>query len=129
MTNLFMKRMLTALVIFSLLILSADNVLAVKPVKTAPVETSEKEVKKLKKFEKKISKRMAKMEAKANKADVDFDDPVDKWMWFWIFGWGAGLTLTFLALVTSFGFLGFLASACYLFGFVALVLWVVKKFS
>ncbi len=124
-----MKKILTGLVMLSMILLLAENVLAVKPVKATPVETSDKEVKQLKKFEKKITKKISKMKAKATGADVDFDDPVDKWMWFWIFGWAAGLALTFIVFVTGLGFLGFLASACYLFGFVALVLWVVKKFS
>lgn len=72
---------------------------------------------------------------------VDFSDPVDKWMWFWIFGWGAGLVLYILAVAiasggiysgTGFGFAAILATfswLAWLFGSVALIIWLVKKFG
>lgn len=71
---------------------------------------------------------------------VDFSDPVEKWMWYWIFGWAAGLVLYILAVAVatggvysgSFGFAAILATLswlCWLFGSVALIIWLVKKFG
>jgi len=48
------------------------------------------------KFEKRITKINAKRAAKG-KPQIDFSDPVDKWMWFWIFAWGGALVLSILA--------------------------------
>ncbi|MBK6479253.1 MAG: hypothetical protein IPF93_13470 [Saprospiraceae bacterium] len=55
-------------------------------------------------------------------------------MWFGVFGWGAGLLLWIIAaaVVTGGGFLGggflgLLASLCWLFGTVAFVIWLVKN--
>ncbi len=130
-----MKRIVFNATLLFLVIFIANPLLAVnKPVKEATAtasslkkEMTAKELKKLEKIEKKLEKRMDKLKKKANGADVDFDDPVDKWMWFWIFGWGAGFVFALLSL--GFGFFGFLSGACMLFGTVALVLWLVKKFS
>ena len=70
------------------------------------------------------------------KKAVDFKDPVNKWLWFGVFGWGAGLLLWIIAaaVVTGGGFLGggflgLLASLAWLFGTVAFVIWLVKKFG
>ena len=74
------------------------------------------------------------MTKKMAKNAVDFQDPVNKWLWFGVFGWGAGLLLWIIAaaVVTGGGFLGggflgLLASLCWLFGTVAFVIWLVKK--
>lgn len=70
------------------------------------------------------------------KKAIDFKDPVNKWLWFGVFGWGAGLVLWIIAaaVVTGGGFLGggflgLLASLAWLFGTVAFVIWLVKKFG
>jgi hypothetical protein len=129
-----MKNIYLIFSIASLFCFSTSSLWAVKPVKNTPAsqeitkERSEKEIKKLEKLEKRIQKKVEKMNAKAN-AEVDFDDPVDKWMWFWIFSWGLGLGVAFLDIFISIGILGFISSALFLFGFVALVLWLVKKFG
>jgi len=129
-----MKNICALFGIFTLLLFSSNTLLAVKPVKNTPSaqevskELTEKETKKIQKLEKRMNKRMEKMNAKAN-AGIDFDDPVDKWMWFWIFAWGLGLGVAFLDVFLTIGFLSFLSSALFVFGFVALVLWLVKKFS
>lgn len=70
------------------------------------------------------------------KKAIDFKDPVNKWLWFGVFGWGAGLVLWILAAAVTTGggflgggFLGLLASLAWLFGTVAFVIWLVKKFG
>ena len=55
--------------------------------------------------------------------DIDFRDPVDKWMWFWIFAWGIGLVILFLPGVWV------LSSLFFLVGLICLIVWLVKKFS
>ena len=74
--------------------------------------------KKLQKLERKIDKKIAKAEAEG----VDFQDPVEKWFWFWIFGWGIAIILGIIGL-------GTFATIFAVAGFVALVLWLVNKFS
>ena len=98
-------------------------------VSTVDVKKAEKMEKKLNKFSAKLEKKMAKKQAKAGGADVDFDDPVDKWMWLWIFGWGAGLVLTILGSAAGIGIIVGLGTIAWVFGIVALILWLVKKFS
>ena len=49
--------------------------------------------KRIAKFEKKLAKKGMTME------DVDFSDPVQKWLWFALFGWGAGVVLCILGYV------------------------------
>lgn len=71
---------------------------------------------------------------------VNLSDPIERWMWYWIFGWAAGLVLYILAVALatggiysgSFGFAAILATLswlCWLFGSVALIIWLVKKFG
>ena len=98
-------------------------------VSTIDAKKADKMEKKLNKLGKKLEKKMAKKQAKVGDTDVDFEDPVDKWMWFWIFGWGAGLVLSILSLATLGGFLGVLGLLAWTFGTVALIIWLVKKFS
>ena len=77
--------------------------------------------KKLQKLQKKMENKIAKKSANAD-GGVDFSDPVDKWMWFWIFGWGLAILLGLVGL----GTLGWIVGVA---GTVALILWLVKKFS
>ena len=91
------------------------------------------------KAEKKKLRKYKKFKKKGQR--VDFSDPVNKWMWFWIFGWGAGLLLSILAFAiasggiysgSGFGIAAILATLswlAWLFGTVALVVWLVKKFG
>ena len=129
-----MKNICAILGLLSLVLFSSSSLLAVRPIKNTPIkqentsELTDKQAKKLDKFEKRIAKKMEKMKAKSS-ADVDFNDPVDKWMWFWIFAWGLGLAAFLVASIALSGFFGFVGSALMVFGFIALVLWLVKKFS
>jgi hypothetical protein len=60
-------------------------------------------------------------------------DPVDKFFWYWVIGWGAGIVFSILAGATllsgGFSILWLLAYLAYLAGSVALIIWLVKKFS
>ncbi|MFQ5447497.1 MAG: hypothetical protein ACE5FF_11235 [Saprospiraceae bacterium] len=90
----------------------------------------------LNKLEKKLNKRGKSLKA----LGIDLSDPVDKWMWYWIFGWGAALVLYIIAsaiatgsvysggfgIAVLFAYLGWIAG---LFGTVALVIWLLKKFG
>lgn len=92
-----------------------------------------KSIQKLERKEFKAQKRLAMVQrfmAKkmAHKA-IDFQDPVNKWLWFGVFGWGAGLLLWIIAGSVFSGGIGLLASLCWLFGTVAFVIWLVKKFG
>ena len=131
-----MKKILFLFANLALVLGVSTNLMAVKPVKNAPtqeevesVELSDKQTKRMQKLEKRLEKRIKKMEAKADKADVDFDDPVDKWMWFWIFSWGLALAAGFVSLFALSGLFGFISAAFAVFGFIALVLWLVKRFG
>ena len=101
-----------------------------KALTKAEVRIQKKIERKQRMFKKVIVKKMEKY------GDVDFQDPVQKWMWFWIFGWGAGLLLWILSWTVlsggslgGFGILGLLGSLAWLFGTVALVVWLVKMAS
>lgn len=54
-------------------------------------------------------------------AQVDFDDPVDKWLWFGVFGLGLAILLSLLT--SSAGIGGLIA----LGAIVCLVIWVIKR--
>ncbi len=140
-----MKNLITLLCL-SLCLVVANNAFAVvapaAPVTNAQTEISNDVTKELTKKEqkklKKLQKRLDKMQAKGQ--DVDFSDPVQKWMWFWIFGWSAAILLSIIGAVVAVGgalsggfgigailvLLGWLAG---LFGTVSLIIWLVKKFS
>jgi hypothetical protein len=91
----------------------------------------------LNKLEKKLNKRGKSLKA----LGIDLSDPVDKWMWYWIFGWGGALVLYIIASAiatggiysgTGFGIAALFAtlgSLVGLFGTVALVIWLLKKFG
>ena len=99
------------------------------------------EIKVLKKEEKqqvRMERRMARvekfMQSKMGQRLLGgLDDPVDKFFWYWIIGWGAGIVLSVLAAATitggGFGVLWLLAYLAWLAGSVALIVWLVKKFS
>ena len=99
------------------------------------------ELKILRKEEKKMARmerRMERLEKFMNsklgqKLLGGLSDPVDKWFWFWIIGWGAGIVLSILAAATvtggGFGALWLLASLAWLAGSIALIVWLVQKFS
>ena len=129
-------RIITLFTFLALTILSTP----MYAVHKAPIKSNKEslaaESKKTKKIEKKLEKLMGKIEkkfaknqAEVGEADVDFEDPVDKWMWFWIFGWGAGLVLTILGSAAGIGIIVGLGTIAWVFGTVALILWLVKKFS
>jgi len=131
-----MKLLMTIIATFTLIIMLQTNCQAVRSAANPADVAVNAEAKKSAKLTKKLEKFKRKYQRKANKKNlnnddsvIDFDDPVDKWMWFWIFGWGGGLVLSILAGVTKIGALFFVASAAYLFGTVALILWIVKKFG
>lgn len=102
---------------------------------------SAQELKVLRKEEKKMvrmERRMQRVEKFMNsklgqKLLGGLNDPVDKWFWFWIIGWGAGIVLSILAAATvtggGFGALWLLASLAWLAGSIALIVWLVQKFS
>ncbi|MCB0706394.1 MAG: hypothetical protein KDC34_13850 [Saprospiraceae bacterium] len=117
-----------------------SSAVATEAVVTAPTLTKQQE-RELAKMEKQMA-RMEKQLAKRGQTmnDVDFGDPVKKWMWFWIFGWAAGLLLYIIAAVAltgSFtgggfglwGILTLLGGLCWLFGSVSLIVWLIKMFA
>jgi len=74
----------------------------------------------------KTTKRMERMAKKLERiahrhgAEVDFNDPVDKWLWFGLFGLGIGIVVAILGLGGVGGLIGFLGVVC-------LVVWILKK--
>jgi Flp pilus assembly protein TadB len=101
---------------------------------TATATTIDKQKNELKK-EFKMQKRLSKFEKFFKKAGIDLQDPVNKWLWFAIFGWGAAVVLWIISAavvtttLTGFGIWALLGTLCSLFGTVAFVIWLVKKFS
>jgi len=119
---------------------SVENVL--ENMFPADADLTAKQLKKKAKMEKRLNKfqtRRDKINAKRikkGKAEIDFSDPVKKWMWFWILGWGLAIILGILIpiIFLSGGFGGaFLLSALIgllgLFGTVSLVIWLIKMFA
>jgi hypothetical protein len=107
----------------------------VKALSKKEARKQNKAIKKQKRFEKRmawlnkfISK---KMEKKAKKKGVDFQDDTEKWLWFAIFGWGAAIILSIIisAAFTTFWTLGWLIPLVSLAAFVCFVIWLVKKFG
>ncbi|MEM1218657.1 MAG: hypothetical protein AAGH79_07085 [Bacteroidota bacterium] len=147
MKNFKFLTLLSALV----LLVSVQNASAVVYVQPADAAVAaeatemDKATKKEMKRQARLEKRIAKFEKKLAKKgmtmeDVDFSDPVQKWLWFALFGWGAGIVLSILAtilfasLLTTGGFgLGavfwLLASLCYAFGSISFIVWLIKKLS
>lgn len=74
-----------------------------------------------KKTTKRLNKIAKRIERKALKhgMQVDFSDPVDRWLWFGIFGLGIAIVMSFFDLGIG-GLIAFLAVVC-------LVVWVVKR--
>ena len=67
---------------------------------------------------KKINRKLFKL-AKRASLEIDFTDPVDKWLWFGLFGLGAAIVLSIFSLGIG-GLVAFLAVVC-------LVIWLVKQ--
>lgn len=61
------------------------------------------------------------------------DDPVDKWFWYWILGWGVAILIgivgafTTLNVYAGFSILGTLSYLAWVFGTIALVIWIIKQ--
>lgn len=99
----------------------------------------------LSKEELSVQKRLERMQNKMKKKgmDVDFSDPIQKWLWFAIMGWVAGILLVAVALLlllfgsaavvtTGVGVVGALIIAgrvLMFLGTVSLIIWGVKVFS
>jgi len=130
-----MKKILLLITTLAFVLGVCTNLVAVKPIKNSTtqkaesIKLSDKQAKKMQKLEKRIEKRLKKIEAKTDNADVDFEDPVDKWMWFWIFGWGLALAAGFVSIFILPGLFGFISATFAVFGFVSLVIWLVKMFG
>lgn len=75
-----------------------------------------------KKTEKRLKRLTKRLDRKAERygAQVDFNDPVDRWLWFGIFGLGIAVVLSFFASGGLAGLIALLALAC-------LVVWIVKR--
>jgi len=112
---------------------------------SALTKSLQKESKQLERKQKRTEKKMARFQKfmsskKGQKMLGGLDDPVDKFFWYWVIGWGAAIVLSIIAAavtvgsITGGGFgigyllflIGWLAG---LAGTVALVIWLVKKFS
>ena len=113
--------------------------------KSSATKIQLKEMKKLEKQRKSTEKKMAKFQKfmkskKGQKMLGGLDDPIDKYFWYWVIGWGAAIVLSILAAAIATGgafsggfgiawilaLIGWLAG---LAGTVALVIWLIKKFS
>lgn len=62
------------------------------------------------------------------------DDPVDKWFWYWIIAWGVAVLIGIIGAFASwnvyaagFSILGTLSYLAWVFGTVALVIWIIKQ--
>ena len=131
---------------------------AVKPVTTPVTETVAKTEKKQKFFKRIFKKkrtslrqRFAKWKhnlvGKILKKGIDLQDPVKKWLWYALLSWGVGILLYIVSTVliagslstaattgatTGFGIagvLGIVGGLITLFGTVAFIIWLVKKFG
>lgn len=67
---------------------------------------------------KKVKRRMQRL-VKESPFEIDFTDPVHKWLWFGLFGLGAAIVLSIFSLGLG-GLVAFLAVVC-------LVIWLVKQ--
>lgn len=105
----------------------------------------QKESKQLERKQKRTAKKMARLQKfmsskKGQKLLGGLDDPVDKFFWYWVIGWGAAIVLSIIASAVAVGgvFSGGFGAAYIialigwllgLAGTVALIVWLVKKFS
>lgn len=78
------------------------------------VRNNARSIKRLHRVAKRIERRAMKRDVQ-----VDFNDPVDKWLWFGVFGLGIAIVLSFFTPFGLAGLIAFLAIVC-------LVIWVVK---
>lgn len=107
---------------------------------TVTTEKSRKELRKERRQErwkKKISNFMDRM------SDIDFSDPVKKWLWFWLLAWAAALILTIISVILAAGsvttgsagglgiagILSILAWLLWLAGTVFAIIWLIKMFA
>lgn len=118
-----------ALFLIAVFMTLGQTAYAVKPASGAAEKAEKTLSKKELKKQERLEKRLAKAEKKAAASDVDFEDPVDKWMWFWIFGWGANLALSVVSIIIGIPLLGTLGYLAGVFGTVSLIIWLIKKFS
>ena len=83
-----------------------------------PEQSKKTSLKTTKRLER-LAKRLERV-TKGNGGEVDFSDPVDKWLWFGLFGLGIGIVVAILGLGGVGGLIGFLGVVC-------LVIWILKK--
>jgi hypothetical protein len=140
--SFFMKSMkiFTLLSFVAVMFFAAPMAQAAVALESAAVEVIEAD-QQLSKKDLKTQKRLERMQKKMTKKgmDVDFSDPVQKWLWFAIFGWGIGIVLTILASVLFTATLGggwgaaailwLVAYLAYLFGSISFIIWLVKLLS
>jgi Flp pilus assembly protein TadB len=82
------------------------------------------------KTEKRFEKKFNKLKKKLAKKDIDFNDPVDKWLWLWLISWGAAIVFGVIAYAgTGIVILATLSWLLWLAGSVFFIIWLVKKFS
>jgi hypothetical protein len=67
-----------------------------------------------------IGQRLARRAAIRSASQIDFDDPVDKWLWYGLFGLGIAVVLSIFTPFGLVGLVAFLAIVC-------LVIWVIKR--
>ncbi|GAB4495534.1 MAG: hypothetical protein OHK0019_24870 [Saprospiraceae bacterium] len=74
-----------------------------------------------KKTEKRLTRLAKRLDRMAEKAgmQVDFNDPVDRWLWFGVFGLGIAIFFSFVQVGLG-GIIAFLAIIC-------LIIWIVKR--
>lgn len=115
-------------------IVTMDEMVADKVMTAEELKVLQKEEKKQLRMERRMERLEKFMNSKlGQKLLGGLDDPVDKFFWYWIIGWGVGILLSIIAAATltggGFGILWLLAYLAYLAGSVALIVWLVKKFS
>ena len=74
----------------------------------------------VKKVSKRLEKKVTKLLKKLQKAAIDLDDPVDKWMWFWLLSWGASIVIGILLS-------GWLARLLFAAGTIFLIIWLIRR--
>ena len=90
----------------------------VEKLRAQPEDFSNISDKKTEKRLKRLAKRLDRMAEKVG-TQVDFNDPVDRWLWFGVFGLGIAIFFSFIQVGLG-GIIAFLAIIC-------LVIWIVKR--
>ncbi len=134
-----MKNVITLLSLAFCLLMTNTTFAVVAPISASTTtEVAAEEVPTLSKKEMrkqaKLQKKLAKLEKKM--AEGPFDDDIDKWRNMWLLSWGLAVVLSVLAFVGTIGlnsgivlFSGVLGSLLWTFGFVALIIWLIKMFA